>query len=219
MSTNTGHRLGEVIHVGDKNTIERLHANWEHQFTDPDFRYWEFDVNELGDGTLIVFHDRDFKVNGRKYKLKDLTFVQFRHLVPNAPTFFEVLRKFSTNYRYMIKYKQENGRSKYYVEDVKPIRIEIKRLLTNVGRDQLLATVYKFMEITNQTFDVEFIAFKSHWKKSFPKSVRTEYKDKFALHDYHVLNVKKKTKGKMHHVDLFTGNSIYGDNSIRGQFC
>ena len=122
MGTNLGHRLGKGSEVGPENSITRLKTNIIHQ-TDPDFKYWEFDINELGDGTIVVFHDRDLDYRGKKYKLKDLSREDFKNMIPYAPTLNELLTEFST------------------FTVLKPIRVEIKRLLSDIGRGSLLELV------------------------------------------------------------------------------
>lgn len=190
MSSNILHRLGKVVKRGHENTIERLKAN--HQFQNrKDAKYFEFDINSTLDHQIIVFHDRDFRKLGIKAKVRDMRLPEIRKRWPWIPTLEEVLDELEKVAK-------------------KPIRVEIKRLHSHYARSDALYFVSEYKKRTGQ--DIEFIAFPSHWRKSFPKSTRPKWEKEFLKKGMHVLSVKKKRKG-MHIYDLFSKKYIDGKDS------
>lgn len=182
MGKNLGHRLGKKSTTGRENTIERMRYNLKHQAL-PDFKYWEFDINETNDGEIIVFHDRDFESYGLDHKVRGLKLRQIKDIFPWIPTLGELLSDMGEN------------------NIIKPIRVEIKRLSTTKGRSRLFDQLMYYRE--HFGWDIDCIAYRSHWKKSFPKDVRPYWKEKFNAYDFHVYNVKKKNK------DLFSKESFW----------
>ena len=166
---NAGHRLGEVDTSHKENTIARMKANVKFQQM-KSFKYWEFDVNETADGYLVVYHDRDFKKYGNKQKLRDMGLKEIRQCYPFVPTLVEL----------------KDAMAKQDI--IKPIRIEIKRLVSDQGRERALLHALWFKRDVFP--DVDFIAFKSHFKKSFPKKTRDDWGDKFEAEKFAILNVK-----------------------------
>lgn len=175
---NIGHRLGEKTIKGRENTITRLNANWKHQ-PESKFKYWEFDINETLDGKVVVHHDRDFGLKGDKDLIRKMTLAEIRQQFPFVPTLRQVLNR--------IKKLNETSDIKS-----KPVRCEIKRLVSDKGRYSAIYLMEKFREETG--IDTQFIAFKSHFKKSFPKKVRVTWAKRYKMHNFKVLNIRSKKK-------------------------
>jgi len=184
--SNLGHRLGEGNTTKTENTIERMKRNLNYQVCEK-FKYWEFDINETKDGSLVVYHDRNFKKYGDKRRLRDMTLAEIKHEYPFVPSLKELL----------IAMKEETIS--------KPIRIEIKRLVSSKGRDAILRLAEEFRRSVHS--DVQFIAFRSHFKKSFPKDMRDYWAFEFRVREFKVLNVKNKKQ------DLFNN-----DDSLINRF-
>lgn len=165
-----GHRLGTVQKVGRENTIKRLRANWRYQ-DNPKFKYFEFDVVQCMD-ELIVYHDRDFKKLGDKRKVKDVSFKEIEWKYPFIPTLKEVLNELELSR--------------------KPVMVEIKRLNKEWARIQLLNSINEFK--ANSNAEINCLAFKSHFKKSFPKDTRKFWSDKFTASGIVCHNVRNHSK-------------------------
>ena len=63
LTSNIGHRLGGTDPLTD-NTIAALMQTIT-RVNEPDFKYWEFDVQESKDGILFVFHDDVLDIDGK----------------------------------------------------------------------------------------------------------------------------------------------------------
>lgn len=191
---NLGHRLGEKNLEYPENTISRMMANWPYQGMS-DFRYWEFDICESKDNELIVVHDRDIKMPGEDPKIANLTTQEIKTLVPHIPTLTELLNR-------MV----DLSRNKYNgVDLVRPIRVEIKRLHSNVARMKLIEEIVRFRgQLPDK--NIHCICFGSwrinHFKKSFPKCARRVFKEEFAKAEINMMKIGNHKK------DLFK-NPLY----------
>ena len=176
---NLGHRLGEVDKTHKENTIERFKSNFKYMLLD-DYKYVEFDINETFDNELIVFHDRDFKKYGDKRKVRDLFLKEIKETYPFIPTLDELFDVISMYY------------DEHKFSTLRPVRIEIKRLISPLGRSKAIEKAGKLRESISES--VDFIAFRSHWKKSFPKKTRHHWEEAFHARGFHIWNVKNKKK-------------------------
>ena len=209
MSKNMLHRLGESILTNPENSLARLRDHLNLQTGDT-FRYWEFDIQESLDHIVFVYHDRDFK--GKK--LRKLTYSEIQELIPHVCTLEDVLGEF-VNYI-------ESPKKLIHVYGLKPIRVEIKLLFSDIGRTRAVGSILRFKEyLSGKGFTkdnhVQFIAFPSHFKKTFPNGkkawwkissknsvdTRQFYREIFQENGLYVLSVKKKFHG-MHVYDLFS---------------
>lgn len=169
--SNSGHRLGETIKTAPENTIQRMKDNLKYQIFD-DFKYWEFDVNETADKQLIIYHDRDFKKLGDKALIREVKFEYVRDNYPHIPTLQELMEAMAKE------------------RITRPIRIEIKRLISDDGRRNILDIAQIFRNKIQ--LDTKFMAFRSHFKKSFPEESRKYWSLVYEDAGFKILNVKNK---------------------------
>ena len=156
---------------------------------------------------VFVYHDRKIKGLGT---LANHTWAEIKNHAPFIPTLMGVLQKLD----------------QLHVERpniiMKPIRVEIKLLVSNAGRTNALKIcgVFRDSRIEYQGRDfIHFIAFPKHFKKSFPHkgsswwkfwnkpfhmalTTRERWAVKFSEARFYVLSVKKK-RGGMHVYDMF----------------
>jgi glycerophosphoryl diester phosphodiesterase len=180
--SNIAHRLGKRELVGEENTIARFKANLKYQHLEA-YQYIEFDINETLDHHLIVFHDRDFKKFGDKRLVAEVSLSEIRSRYPQIPTLVELFEVFKASYV------------------SKPIIIEIKRIKSDIARLNLVKMILSLRNLVN--VEVNCMAFRSHWKKSFPKATRESYRKEFNTFGIKVYNVKNKKQ------DLFGKSSVF----------
>lgn len=162
---NLGHRLYDREHPEiPENSLMALREGLKYQIMDG-FKYWEFDVVESSDGIIFVFHDATSKKTIKRlcptapkvllkkslYELpsgviKDLTLM---HTTERIPTLAELFSEFSRQ------------------NITKPIRVEIKKLLTREAKYDLVIMAKEFRDSTG--YDVDFIMFRSKFKRVFKK--------------------------------------------------
>lgn len=145
---NAGHRLGGDVLKGFKdNTLATLSTAMELGIQHHEsFKYWEFDVRETKDNVLIVHHDR--KINKGK-NIDEMTFLEIKKMAPFIPKYTEVMSYLNNNFK---------GR----------VVVEIKYLISDKGRQTIIDIVEKYRAMPNLFID--YLAFKGHFKASFPKS-------------------------------------------------
>jgi hypothetical protein len=179
---NIGHRGGSKELVGEENTITRVAANLKYQHLEA-YKYLEFDIVETLDNELIVFHDRDFKRFGDKRLVSEVSMNEIRSLysfIPKMSELVEFLSKTPTS---------------------KPILVEIKRIKSDIARLNLVKMILSLRNLVN--VEINCMAFRSHWKKSFPKATRESYRKEFNTFGIKVYNVKNKKQ------DLFGKPSVF----------
>ena len=195
---NLGHRLGETITEEKENTIERMISNWRFQI-ERRFEYWEFDINETLDGKLIVFHDRELE-DGTKIKDQTLEAIRAKYnYIPELNQLFSM-------------FKELNKHTVDGVKLIKPIMVEIKRLSSDAGRNELINSIKGFRATMNSNIAIHCICFKTwrinHFDKSFPTNkIKDHFKFRFHSSRINILNVGSHSR------DLFK-NEIYKTNEI-----
>lgn len=154
---NVGHLLGGDISKYPGNTLEALSESISKNIhKHKKFKYYEFDINETKDHRLIVFHDRKIKGIGKIRKTNYNVISQYR--IDNKyriPLLSEVLYKLQMNYKGHVV-------------------AEIKRLSSDIGRDKFINLIEEYK--AKGALKIDYFAFKSHFKKSFPsKESRIKY--------------------------------------------
>ena len=161
--TNWGHRLYDKDHPAiPENSIAALRNGLKYQIFDQ-FRYWEFDVVESSDGILFVFHDATKKKTVRRlcptapynlidrslYDIASFNIKQLRLMETNEtiPTLAEIFSEFSRR------------------EIIKPIHIEIKKLMTTKAKKDIVLMANSFRNETGYT--VKFMMFRSKFNRVF----------------------------------------------------
>lgn len=163
--TNWGHRLYDLDHPATpENSLASLKLGLDYQYHER-FKYWEFDVIESLDGELFVFHDATERKTIKrlcpnapewlkKKSIYELTSQQIRSLTlmdshEHIPTFSEVLESFKQHHNLIVR----------------PIKIEIKKLLSQAAKLHIVQITSAFKQDTK--FDVSFLMFESKFKKVF----------------------------------------------------
>lgn len=162
---NLGHRLYDRKHPEiPENSIAALHEGLKYQLFE-DFFYWEFDVVESSDGIIFVFHDSTKRKTIKRlcptapshlkkksiYELpsSEISQLTLMHTTEKIPTIAELFSEFSRQ------------------NITKPIRVEIKKLLTREAKYDLVIMAKEFRDSTG--YDVDFIMFRSKFKRVFKK--------------------------------------------------
>ena len=182
MSRNLGHRCGSVDETAEENTLERFRDNVRFESLES-WSYTEFDIVESKDGQLFVFHDRDFRKYGWTARVQDTYAAVIAERYPHIPSYNELVEE-------LLKHDLK-----------KPIRVEIKNLVSEAG---ILKLVKHTARLRDKFADVQFIAFRAHFKRSFPKKTRDNFKQLFTSWNFKVLNVKN------HKEDLFNPGKLGG---------
>jgi len=160
---NIGHRLYDRKHPEiPENSIAALREGLKYQIMEG-FKYWEFDVVESTDQILFVFHDNTKRKGIKRlcptapkelqkkplYKLPSnvISELTLMHTTEKIPTLAELFSEFSRQ------------------NITKPIRIEIKKLLTKQGKEDLVVMAREFRNSTG--YDVNFMMFKKKFNKVF----------------------------------------------------
>ncbi|MCA9321233.1 MAG: hypothetical protein KDB53_10890 [Planctomycetes bacterium] len=170
---NLGHRMGGDVYPPE-NTLHCYEIALAKLQDDPDFHYVELDIQESGDGEIVVFHDTGsihrmvpqsrhnlgvLRPNSKRtsfdeIRIRDLTLKQIQGLVlsegAGIPTLKEVL---DASVRWGLR---------------KPMLIEIKSLRSDACRNQLLSLVAPY----RKTLTIDFLAFPGAFRSSFPDQVR-----------------------------------------------
>ena len=179
---NFGHRLGGDVLPHEGNTLQCLKSAKGLQ-VHKKFRYWEFDVHETKDGELVVFHDDYIPFDSGGIAVSELTAEQViegarDELEIEVPRLQEVLETL--------------------VDSKKPIRIEIKHLFSDEGRQKFIDMVADAKE--ENAWNCKAIAWTDRFRKAFPKEDRARWAKAFSDRDLALVRVG------MHHVDLFKGH-------------
>jgi len=176
---NMGHRLGGDILPHPENTLQCLKSAKGLQ-SHKKFRYWEFDVNETKDGELIVFHDDSFQGKPiREWSSRDLLKSAKKEFDLEVPLLSDVLESLS--------------------DSTKPLRIEIKDLHSDTGRQKFIDMVASARD--ENDWNCKVIAWKERFRDVFPKEERHHWSKAFEEKGLRVCRVG------MHHVDLFKAHS------------
>ncbi|MCL1068833.1 hypothetical protein L2735_18860 [Shewanella olleyana] len=192
---NTGHRLGGDIYFPE-NTLYSFELAIKHLQSNEKFHYAEFDVQESKDGYAVVFHD-----------IKNIA-----RIVPDNEYNRTVLSRFNADKTFkkikisdlfideIVRLKLKNNARIPELVDVleaavdlglnKPILVEIKSLKTDECRQKTIDTVASYKNKLN----INFLAFKSSFNKSFPD--KTRWGAEFKKHDLTVFTAKKAKKPK-----------------------
>ncbi|PMG80441.1 hypothetical protein BCU84_03630 [Shewanella sp. 10N.286.51.B7] len=192
---NTGHRLGGDIYFPE-NTLYSFEYAIKYLQASDKFHYAEFDVQESKDGYPVVFHD-----------VKNIA-----RIVPDNDYNWTILSRFKDgetlkNLRIsdlyldeIVRLKLENNARIPELIDVlnaavdlglnKPILVEIKSLKTDDCRQKTIDTVANY----KNKLDINFLAFKSSFNKSFPDKIR--WGAEFQKHNLKVFTAKKAKKSK-----------------------
>ncbi|MAZ23382.1 MAG: hypothetical protein CMB22_01070 [Euryarchaeota archaeon] len=172
---NPGHRLGASGTILE-NTLEGLRGSIQ-VASEPNFRYWEFDIRESSDGVLFVFHDDEIDVNGTMFETRKMRFSDIeeagRESGIRIPTFREVATELE-------------GREEPVVVEIKQIasdkaRTEVINTLSAKRRWKVMATPERFEEI-------------------FPPESRDKWRAEFDEAKVNVVRVGR------HRVDLFVAS-------------
>jgi len=152
---NAGHRLGgDVVKGIRQNTIEVLKAALDEKiYNHKSFKYWEFDVRETKDKTLIVHHDRSL-IKKKKVYIDKLTYNEIVKIKPDVPLYDAVLSMLNKRFK---------GK----------VAVEIKSLISDSGRSKLIQQVDNYNTISN--LKIKYLAFPKKFKKSFPKKSRKDW--------------------------------------------
>ena len=180
---NMGHRLGGDVLPHPGNTLQCLRSARGLQ-VHKKFRYWEFDVHETKDGELIVYHDDSVSMNGVAKSLNELTAKQLRKIAKEeleieVPTLSEVLEALG--------------------ETEKPVRVEIRNLYSDEGKQKLIDMVADAKE--KHGWNCKVIAWKDRFRTMFPSDVRERWSKEFSKRNLALCRVG------LHHVDLFKAHS------------
>ena len=180
---NMGHRLGGDILPHPENTLQCLNSAKGLQ-VHKKFRYWEFDVNETKDGELIVYHNDSFQGKPiREWSSKDLLTKAKEELELEIPLLSDVLESLA--------------------DSTKPLRIEIKDLHSDAGRQKFIDMVASARD--EHGWNCKAIAWKERFRDVFPKEDRLRWSKAFEEKGLRLCRVG------MHHVDLFKAhNSTVG---------
>jgi glycerophosphoryl diester phosphodiesterase len=171
---NIGHRLGgDVTSRYPENTVESLSELIKHRRTDYNFRYIEFDVQEVSDTNLYVFHDRTINrvipvekfgneqvlqplsEDSNRIEFSSLSEIEIQQINLSADSI-----KVPTMEQVLITIKKLNFKGKSY--------IEIKRFTTDKGRNDFITLIEKYSKGLNLTV----IASEKNFKYSFPDQVK-----------------------------------------------
>ncbi len=169
---NSGHRLG-TSGTSMENTIEGLQCSLENP-SRRDFRYWEFDIRESSDGTIFVFHDDSIIVDGASSETSEMTYSEIRDAGLqqgiSIPLFSEVSEH--------LRVREE------------PVMVEIKHLMTDQARSEVLETISKMNEWKAMATPIRFSI-------SFPEEIREEWSSQFESEGVELVRVGR------HRLNLF----------------
>ena len=137
-------------------------------------------MHETSDGELVVYHDDSVSMDGVPRSLNELTAKQLRkvameELEIEVPILSEVLEALG--------------------ETEKPVRVEIKNLQSDEGKQKFIDMVADAKE--KHGWNCKVIAWKDRFRTMFPSDERERWGEAFSKRDLALCRVG------LHHVDLF----------------